>query len=125
HILELLVLVSGLLLAFVSVSLMRTWRQKNDFKTFSQIDGLTKISNRSHFIACAHGAFKDARGSISVILFDMDEFKSINDTYSHAAGDWVLKTVSSTIAACLRSHDMFGRLGGEEFAICLPHASEQ
>jgi diguanylate cyclase (GGDEF)-like protein len=125
HILELLVFVTGLLLAFVSVSLLRTWRQKNDFKTYSQTDGLTKISNRSHFIACAHEAFKDARGSISVILFDMDEFKLINDTYSHAAGDWVLKTISSTIAGCLRSHDMFGRLGGEEFAICLPRASEQ
>jgi diguanylate cyclase (GGDEF)-like protein len=125
HTLELLVVVTALLLGFVSMWLWRTWCQKNDFRTYSQIDGLTKISNRSHFIACAHQAFKDARGSISVIVFDMDQFKLINDTYGHAAGDWVLKTVSSTIAACLRSHDMFGRLGGEEFAICLPHTSEQ
>ncbi|HEX7646832.1 MAG TPA: GGDEF domain-containing protein, partial [Noviherbaspirillum sp.] len=125
HILELLVLVTGVLLAFVSVWALRTWRQKNDFRTYSQIDGLTKISNRAHFITCAHGAFKDARGHISVILFDMDEFKLINDTHSHAAGDWVLKSVSSTIAACLRAQDMFGRLGGEEFAICLPRTSEQ
>lgn len=125
HILELLVFVTALLLAFVTVSLMRIWRQKNDFKTFSQIDGLTKISNRSHFIACAHDAFKDARGSISIVVFDMDEFKLINDTFGHAAGDWVLKTVSATIASCLRAQDMFGRLGGEEFAICLPRTSEQ
>ena len=123
--LELLVLVTGLLLAFVSVWGVRTWRQKNDFRTYSQIDGLTRISNRAHFITCAHQAFKDARGSVSIVLFDMDEFKQINDTYSHAAGDWVLKTVSSTIAGCLRAHDLFGRLGGEEFAICLPHTSEQ
>lgn len=123
--LELLVFVTAILLIFLSVWLMRTWRQKNDFKTYSQIDGLTRISNRSHFIACAHDAFKDARGSISVILFDMDEFKLINDTHSHAAGDWVLKTVSSTITACLRSQDIFGRLGGEEFGICLPRTSEQ
>ena len=125
HILELLVLVTGLLLTFVSVWGVRTWRQKNDFRTYSQIDGLTKISNRTHFIACAHQVFKDARGSISMVLFDMDEFKLINDTYSHAAGDWVLKTISSTIAGCLRSEDLLGRLGGEEFAICLPHTSEQ
>ncbi len=125
HVLEMLVAVSAVLLSVVSVWLMRTWRQKNDFRTYSQIDGLTKISNRSHFIACAHGVFADARGSVSVILFDMDEFKLINDTYSHAAGDWVLKTVSATIASCLRSHDLFGRIGGEEFAICLPHTSEQ
>ena len=123
--LELLVLVTGLLLAFVSIWGIRTWRQKNDFRTYSQVDGLTKISNRAHFINCAHHAFKDARGSISIVLFDMDEFKQINDTYAHAAGDWVLRTVGSTITGCLRSHDLFGRLGGEEFAICLPHTSEQ
>lgn len=122
--LELLFVVTALLLAVVSVWLIRTWRQKNDFRTYSQIDGLTKISNRGHFITCAQHAFKDARGSIAIILFDMDEFKKINDTYSHAAGDWVLRAVGSTISDCLRSQDLFGRLGGEEFAICLPHTSE-
>ncbi len=125
NILELLVVVTALLLTFASIWGFRTWRQKNDYRTYSQIDGLTKISNRTHFIACAHQAFRDARGNISIVLFDMDEFKLINDTYSHAAGDWVLKTVSSAISACLRSQDMFGRLGGEEFAICLPRTSEQ
>jgi len=125
HSLELLVLVTALLLAVVSMWLVRTWRQKNDFRTYSQTDGLTKISNRSHFISCALEAFKDARGSISVVLFDMDEFKLVNDTFSHATGDWVLQIVSKTISSCLRSQDLFGRLGGEEFAICLPHTSEQ
>ncbi len=124
HSLELLVAVTALLLAFVVVWLMRTWRQKNDYRTFSQIDGLTKVSNRTHLIACATAAFKDARGSIAVVLFDMDEFKLINDTYNHATGDWVLKTVSATISHCLRAHDLFGRLGGEEFAICLPNTPE-
>lgn len=122
--LELLVVVTGLLLAFVVVWLMRTWRQKNDYRTFSQIDGLTKVSNRTHLMTCANEAFKDARGSIAVVLFDMDEFKQINDTFNHATGDWVLKTVSDTIARCLRAQDMFGRLGGEEFAICLPNTPE-
>lgn len=125
HILELLVAVTALLLAFVSVWLMRTWRQKNDYRTFSQVDGLTKVSNRSHLLACATEAFKDARGSIAVVLFDMDEFKQINDTYNHATGDWVLKTVSATISRCLRADDLFGRVGGEEFAICLPNTPEQ
>jgi len=125
HILELLVAVTALLLAFVSVWLMRTWRQKNDYRTFSQVDGLTKVSNRSHLLACAAEAFKDARGSIAVVLFDMDEFKQINDTYNHATGDWVLKAVSDTISHCLRADDLFGRVGGEEFAICLPNTPEQ
>jgi diguanylate cyclase (GGDEF)-like protein len=125
HILELLVAVTALLLAFVSVWLMRTWRQKNDYRTFSQVDGLTKVSNRSHLLACASEAFKDARGSIAVVLFDMDEFKQINDTYNHATGDWVLKTVGATISRCLRADDLFGRVGGEEFAICLPNTPEE
>jgi len=125
HILELLVAVTALLLAFVSVWLIRTWRQKNDYRTFSQVDGLTKVSNRSHLLACATEAFKDARGSIAVVLFDMDEFKQINDTYNHATGDWVLKTVGATISRCLRADDLFGRVGGEEFAICLPNTPEQ
>lgn len=125
HILELLVAVTALLLAFVSVWLMRTWRQKNDYRTFSQVDGLTKISNRAHLIACATEAFKDARGSIAVVLFDLDEFKRINDTHNHATGDWVLQSVSATIAHCLRADDLFGRLGGEEFVICLPNTAEQ
>jgi len=54
----------------------------------------------------------------------MDEFKQVNDTYNHATGDWVLKTVSATISNCLRAHDLFGRLGGEEFVICLPNTPE-
>ena len=124
HILELLVAVTALLLVFVSVWLMRMWRQKNDYRTFSQIDGLTNISNRTHLMACATEVFKDARGSIAVVLFDMDEFKQVNDTYNHATGDWVLQTVSATISHCLRAHDLFGRIGGEEFAICLPNTPE-
>lgn len=124
HSLELLVLVTGLLLAGVVIWLIRTWRQKNDYRTFSQVDGLTKVSNRTHLITCATEAFKDARCSIAVILFDMDEFKQINDTFNHATGDWVLKAVSNTISHCLRSQDLFGRLGGEEFAICLPNTPE-
>ena len=63
---------------------------------------------------------KDSRQRVSLVLFDMDFFKNINDTYGHATGDWVLKNVSDAVKTQLRKTDMLGRLGGEEFGICLP-----
>ena len=58
--------------------------------------------------------------NVSLVLFDMDFFKKINDTYGHPAGDWVLKTVCATVKEQLPKTALFGRLGGEEFALCLP-----
>ena len=55
----------------------------------------------------------------------MDSFKKINDTFGHATGDWVLKTVCHTVKAQLRKTEVIGRLGGEEFAICLPTYLEE
>ena len=63
-----------------------------------------------------------ARGKASLVLFDLDHFKRINDTYGHAAGDAVLKTVARTVLRELRVEDSFGRVGGEEFAILLANA---
>jgi len=59
--------------------------------------------------------------SLSCIVFDIDKFKLVNDTFGHATGDEVLKAVTATCRAALRAEDLFGRLGGEEFAILLPH----
>ena len=108
-----------ILLAVLGAWLARTWQQKNLFRTSSQTDGLTHVSNRAHFMACATHAFKDVRNEVSVVLFDMDFFKKINDAFGHAAGDWVLKTVCDVVKAQLLKSDVLGRLGGEEFAICL------
>ncbi len=59
--------------------------------------------------------------ALSCIVLDIDHFKSINDTYGHAAGDVVLKAVSATCKATLRTTDLFGRFGGEEFVVVLPY----
>ncbi|MFZ6743929.1 tetratricopeptide repeat-containing diguanylate cyclase [Undibacterium sp. JH2W] len=112
------------ILIILSFWLLKTLQQKNQFRQFSQTDGLTQAANRMHFISFANEAFKMRTGSVSVILFDMDLFKNINDTHGHATGDWVLKSVSETVKTHLRKVDLFGRLGGEEFGICMPDSSQ-
>jgi len=113
------------LFAMLGAWLIKTLRQKNIFRHSAQVDGLTQVSNRTHFVACARQAFKDSNRGVSLVLLDMDFFKKINDTYGHATGDWVLKTVCDTVKTQLRKTDMLGRLGGEEFALCLPRFSEE
>jgi diguanylate cyclase (GGDEF)-like protein len=116
----LLLMTLGLiLLSILGAWLIRTLQQKNIFRTSAQIDGLTRVSNRAHFMDCSTQAFKNTGSQLSVVLFDMDHFKKINDTFGHAAGDWVLKTVCDRVKMHLRKTDIYGRLGGEEFAICL------
>jgi len=56
-------------------------------------------------------------------MFDLDHFKIVNDTYGHSVGDAVLKQFCDIVAGVLRSTDLFGRMGGEEFAVLLPAAS--
>lgn len=62
---------------------------------------------------------------LSCIVLDIDHFKNVNDTHGHAAGDDALKAVASICKASLRAGDLFGRLGGEEFSILLPHADRE
>jgi len=86
-------------------------------------DFLTKLQNRSEILAALEREF--ARGGredkpATVILVDIDHFKRVNDTLGHAAGDEVLKEVARRLKADLRSYDVVGRYGGEEFLIILP-----
>ncbi|MFZ6748597.1 GGDEF domain-containing protein [Undibacterium sp. Ren11W] len=115
-----LIALGAILMAVLAAWSFKTLKQKNLFRLSSQIDGLTQVSNRSHFVACGMQQFDKSAGSISVILFDMDHFKNINDSFGHSVGDWVLKSVSDKVKALLPKAEMLGRLGGEEFAICLP-----
>lgn len=120
----LLLTLGAVMLAILGAWLFNTLRLKNVFRASAQVDGLTQVSNRAHFTVCAQDVFKDLAHPTSLLLFDMDFFKKINDTYGHATGDWVLKTVCATVKLQLHKGDCFGRLGGEEFALCLPHQSE-
>ncbi|NBA98274.1 sensor domain-containing diguanylate cyclase [Pseudomonas sp. R5(2019)] len=86
-------------------------------------DVLTQSSNRRHFFECAHREFEKARldGSpLSFLLLDIDDFKLINDQYGHPEGDQVLQRLADSGKAVLRRGDLFGRIGGEEFAAVFP-----
>ena len=86
-------------------------------------DGLTGIANRRAFDetiqAEVRRAVRYAR-PLSLVMFDLDHFKRVNDTYGHMAGDYVLKTVASVVRGRIREDDAFARYGGEEFALLLP-----
>ena len=94
----------------------------------SLTDVLTGISNRRHFNSILKQALNKAQRhntALSIAYFDLDHFKCINDTYGHVIGDEVLKSVAHAIKKTLRTEDTFGRLGGEEFCICMPDTSIQ
>ena len=91
-------------------------------------DALTGINNRRHLYELAEHEFEIAtryRQQLSVIMFDIDYFKEINDTFGHAAGDQMLQEVTQVACAELRSTDVIGRYGGEEFVVVLPMTNAQ
>ncbi len=89
-------------------------------------DGLTEIYNRRYIETQLAAEFDRCRrydGTMSTILFDLDHFKNVNDTYGHLAGDEVLRKVSKALVDVLRTSDIAGRYGGEEFTVILPNTS--
>ncbi|HJW02272.1 MAG TPA: GGDEF domain-containing protein [Azospira sp.] len=89
----------------------------------ADLDFLTGIPNRRHFMELAERELKRSRRygtPTSLALVDLDLFKNINDTHGHQVGDRVLQAFASVCRQTLRDSDLFGRIGGEEFAILLP-----
>ncbi|MGF1568878.1 MAG: diguanylate cyclase [Nodosilinea sp.] len=87
-------------------------------------DSLTGIANRASFLAYADHEIKRSKRygePFAVLMIDIDHFKQVNDAFGHAFGDQVLCQMTAIIAQTLRATDHFGRLGGEEFAVFLPH----
>jgi diguanylate cyclase (GGDEF)-like protein len=101
-------------------------RQRGELQTLSRSDPLTGALNRRGFTErfeaelCDH-VRHDGR-PLGLIVIDLDDFKAVNDTRGHAAGDDLLCAVARTLAADLRPSDVLGRLGGDEFAVLLPEA---
>jgi len=87
------------------------------------MDALTQTHNRRYFMEALEREFNRSlryRRALSLILFDIDRFKQINDTYGHVAGDSVLRQLSLVVKPRLRQQDVLARVGGEEFAVLLP-----
>lgn len=98
-------------------------RLENHFRELADIDSLTGIANRRAFLARAHEELARARATgtpLSLLMLDIDHFKSINDRFGHAAGDQCLVGFRVACQMALRHVDIMGRLGGEEFAVLLP-----
>jgi diguanylate cyclase (GGDEF)-like protein len=87
------------------------------------VDGLTQVYNRRYFNEALEREFNRAKRygrALSLIAFDIDHFKKVNDTHGHLAGDNLLRHLASSVRSRLRREDIFARTGGEEFAILLP-----
>lgn len=109
-----------LTLAIISLNRQKLYHQ---ILYLANHDSLTTAMNRRYFYQESerlfnHNTFKPAK-TVSILLLDLDHFKKINDRYGHAVGDKVLQTFTQHVQSQIRSSDLFGRIGGEEFAILL------
>jgi diguanylate cyclase (GGDEF)-like protein len=115
--------------------ILETWRDMTVQKEAQlalerlvMLDGLTGIANRRCFDQTLHKELEHAkrdRYPVSLLLLDIDHFKSYNDTYGHPAGDECLKRVAAALSGQVRAYDLASRYGGEEFAVILPNQSLQ
>ncbi len=120
---QLLIIALILLLILLAIWGARLWQSHKRVKILSESDELTGIYNRRHFNYVATSALrycKTAQQDLSVIMFDLDHFKKVNDNYGHSCGDWALKETVYVCQAIGKSNDIFARLGGEEFCLLLP-----
>lgn len=101
---------------------MEMARRAEEFQTIAMKDGLTGLFNRQAFevrIKNALARYKETKAPFSLIIFDVDGFKQINDTFGHVAGDKVLKKVAECLKASFRENDFVARYGGDEFAVLI------
>ncbi|PZT52636.1 histidine kinase N-terminal 7TM domain-containing protein [Paenibacillus silvae] len=116
----------GILIMLIDITEQRFLEEQ--LKQLAYFDGLTKIYNRTQFLYKGRELLSEARLNlqpISFILFDIDHFKRINDTYGHDVGDQAIIHVVSVCNRYLSSEMLFARYGGEEFVIALPNMTLQ
>lgn len=107
---------------------MRNSLEFRKTKARADHDGLTRISNRHHFDTRLREEMKRHqrhKDELSLMMLDLDYFKSVNDTYGHQAGDMVLREVGKILNNTLRESDFPARYGGEEFVVILPQTREE
>ncbi len=132
HVVVLLSIFMAIILVFGFVSMVNSrisqelMDSKELLKLQANTDLLTGLGNRRHFLDAARHDIKLARrygNCVTLIFFDLDHFKSVNDRFGHAAGDKVLQAIGALCMKVMRDVDTIGRMGGEEFAILMPHVS--
>jgi diguanylate cyclase (GGDEF)-like protein len=107
----------------LSFELHQAWDRAHDQ---ARTDELTGLPNRRAFVERGTAALDQARRyhrPLSLVMFDIDHFKKINDTLGHAAGDATLRAAAVVVQRTARAADVTGRIGGEEFAILLPETA--
>jgi diguanylate cyclase (GGDEF)-like protein len=128
----LVVQVFGAIVFSCMMSYLLEWDARQDFinraliHQLANTDALTGVFTRRHFFERAQAEFQRAqryRHNLAVVVFDVDYFKKLNDTYGHHAGDHALQALAEVSRQQLRASDVLARLGGEEFAVLLPETS--
>jgi diguanylate cyclase (GGDEF)-like protein len=109
------------LLGSIGFVLMVKERTDREIMHLAMTDSLTQVPNRRALMEHAEHALARRSGSpLALLMIDVDNFKRINDTHGHPAGDEVLRQVAGRLAGRLRGHDLLGRYGGEEFCVVAP-----
>lgn len=106
----------------------RIQEQNQRLEHLATTDGLTGIHNHRFFTQRLEEEFVRAQRyntALSCLLFDIDDFKKINDTFGHLVGDEVLRELAARVKGTMRQNDVFARYGGEEFGVILPHSGEE
>lgn len=117
--------IAKVLLARIRTSL-RIMEKNRELEILACTDHLTTINNRRHFYDLAEKVISQSKRNgqeVVVAMFDIDDFKLVNDHYGHESGDNVLIDFAGLMRTTFRDYDVLGRVGGEEFAVCMPDVS--
>lgn len=115
---------AGQIINFIDITERVNMQEK--LQHLAIMDGLTQVFNRTFYVRKSEEIFEtliQSGGNVSVIMFDIDHFKQVNDTFGHEAGDTVLTHVVDIAKGFLSPTDIMGRYGGEEFIMSLPGAT--